>query len=329
MLVGDLHISDKYRGKHKNYLKDCLDVAADLSNIIRQRRPHALILAGDLIGWNETNISDRQVFAQICKIFREWSEVCPVFAVRGNHDMRGYPDFQFLADFGLIHTSQSCDGYIDYYGYAGQELPEARIHIVDYGDEDRTLDILAGTSNVVVAHNNFTIEGVTTWYSDHDGIELGLHQNFCGVDFVIAGHIHNPSPEFYSVIMPDGNPCTLFYLGNPTRVIKEKGLYDTCWFMYIGYDGESTQIIPEPYKLPPISECFESDDVFVDDKTQEDVAEELRKQNLKEVLDELITYRISGGDPFAQIMKIPNASDEAKKMAVSYLQVAYNNGGIK
>ncbi len=328
-MVGDLHLSDRYRGKHINYLKECFDVAADISNIVQKRKPHALLLLGDLIGWNETNIADRQVFAQICKIFREWADVCPVIVVRGNHDMRGYPDFQFLADFGLIHTSQSCNGYIDYYGYAGQEVPEARIHIVDYGDENRPLEILQGTSNVVAAHNNFTIDGVTTWYADHDGIELGLHQNFCGVDFVISGHIHNPSPEFYSVTMPDGNPCTLFYLGNPTRVVKEKGLYDSCWLLYMGYDGESTQLIPEPYKLPSISECFVPDESFVEDKTQAELNEELRKKNLKNVLDDLIKYRINGGDPFEQIMRIPNTSDEAKKMASDYLQMAFSNGGIK
>ena len=326
MVVGDLHISDRYRGRHISFLQDCFEVLGDLTREINLRKPAALVLAGDLIGWNETNISDREVFAKVCKIFREWSDVCPIFAVRGNHDMRGYPDFQFLADFGLINTSQSCGGYFDFYGYEGQEVPEVRFHLVDYGDESRHIDILEGTSNIAVVHNNFTIDGLTTWYADHDGLELGLQQNFVGIDFVLAGHIHNPSPEFYAVTMPDGNPCTLFYMGNPTRVIKDKNPYDTCWFVYVQFDGEGTEIIPEMYHLKPVEECFYPDEEFIEESTPEQLAEEVRKESLKNVLDDLLKYRLNSGDPFSQVMKIPNATDAAKQMAIDYLQAAFNGG---
>ena len=37
-----------------------------------------------------------------------------------------------------------------------------------------------------------------------------------------------------------------------------------------------------------------------------------------------MTFRITTGDPMEQIDNIPNASEEAKKLAKNYLQIAYN-----
>ncbi|MBO5386734.1 MAG: metallophosphoesterase, partial [Lachnospiraceae bacterium] len=141
MFIGDLHFSDVFTGKHKNYLANCFSVLGQITNKINEKKPKAVFLGGDIIGWLETNIKDRQVLSMFCKVLREWNEVCPVYTVRGNHDMKGYPDFLFLSEFGLIITSSMCGGYVDYYGYEGQEQPEVRLHIVDYNDETRALDL--------------------------------------------------------------------------------------------------------------------------------------------------------------------------------------------
>ena len=329
MVIGDLHFSDVFTGKHKAYLENCFWVLGKITKKLEEKKPSALVLGGDIIGWTETNIRDRQVFAMFCKVLRDWNKICPVYAVRGNHDMKGYPDFQFLADFGLIITSAECGGYFDYYGYEGQEHPEVRFHLVDYKEEGRSLDLAEGeSSNIVLAHNNFTINGVTTWYNNHDGIELGMMQNFCGVDMVIAGHIHNPSPEIYAVQMPDGESCMLFYTGCPTRPIKDNNMYDSCWYVFIEYDKESasTDINTEEFKLKPASEIFYATEDFVDEKSEDDIAEELRQEALKDVLGDLLKYRMNQTDPISQIDNIPNATPEAKGIAKDYLQMAFNKG---
>lgn len=328
MIIGDLHFSDVFTGKHKNYLENCFWVLGKISKKIEETKPSAIVLGGDLIGWTETNVKDRQVLSMFCKVLQSWNDVCPVYSVKGNHDIKGYPDFLFLSELGLIITSAECGGYFDYYGTEDQENPEVRFHFVDYGDEDKALNILhaEGSSNIVLGHNNYTIQGITTWYSDHDGKELGMMQNFGDVDMVISGHIHNPSPEIFSTQMPSGKDCMLFYTGCPTRPIKEKNLYESCWYVFVEYNNttKSTDINTDEFKLLPAKEVFYDDEDFVDDKSEEELQEGIRKEKLTEVLGDLLKYRISDGDPIKQIQNIPHASPEAKTIATQYLTIAIN-----
>jgi hypothetical protein len=154
-------------------------------------------------------------------------------------------------------------------------------------------------------------------------------QNFSGVDMVISGHIHNPSPEIYSTLMPNGKDCMLFYAGCPTRPIKDKNMYDSCWYVFLEYDTDtkSTSIKTEEFKLLPASEIFYSDDNYVESQTEEQLKEAIRKEALKDVLGDLLKYRIQDGDYLNQIDIIQNATDEAKKMAKEYLQTAFNMAG--
>lgn len=329
MIIGDLHFSDVYSGRHKSYLENCFWCLSQITAKLQEKKPAALVLLGDIIGWTETNIRDRQVFSMFCKVLRDWNQVCPVYSVRGNHDLKGYPDFQFLADFNLIITSSACGGYFDYFASEGQEVPEVRFHMVDYKNEDKPLNWATnGASNIILAHNNFTISGVTNWYNEHDGLELNMQRSFAGADMVISGHIHNPSPEIYATQMPNGEQCMLFYPGCPCRPIKDNHMYESCWYVYIKYnpaDGQ-TDIDTEVFELRPSEEVFYSPDTFVTDKSEEEIADEVRKEALKDVLGDLLTYRMNTGSPIDQVMRIPNATDAAKKIAVDYLQLAFNRG---
>lgn len=309
MIVGDLHFSDVFTGRHKNYLENCCEVLGQLTKMIEERKPSVVVLEGDIIGWNETNIKSRQVFSMFCRTLKEWNSIAKVVCVQGNHDTKGYPDYLFLKEFGLISNPE----YFDYCTPNGDL--EVRFHIVNYGDEHRQLDIAENASNVVLGHNNYTINGVTTWYSAGDGIELNSLENFCGVDYVISGHIHNPSPDVYPAYMKDESTCNLIYPGCPTRPIREKNMYDAVWIVGLEYNGTSTDLSLDIWELRPSEELF--DDNIIEDRDEDDEAELMRKQALQGVLSDLLTYRMAGGDPLAQIDNIPNASEEAKRVAKS------------
>ena len=329
MFIGDLHISDVFTGKHKDYLTNCFGILGRLTKEINLKKPSLIVLLGDIIGWTETNIKDRQVLSMFCKLLKEWREIAPIYAVRGNHDTKGYPDFLFLNELGLITTSDQIGDHFDYYGYEGQEMPEIRFHIVDYNDENKVLDYLVNdnTSNIVLGHNNYTIDGVTNWYQSHDGKEINMLKNFSNVDMIISGHIHTPSPEIYSTQLSSGKMCMLLYPGCPTRPIKERNLYTNCWLVYISYNATNkrTDIDTEKFELPPLSEIFFEDDAILNDKTEEEVQNEIRKDALAEIIADTMKYRITAGDPMEQVDNIPNASDEAKSLAKDYLQLAFNN----
>lgn len=323
LCVGDLHISDVYTGRHKDYLANCFTVLRQITDKIKEIRPSAVVLAGDIIGWSETNIKSREVLSLLCKVLMEWNSISKVYAVRGNHDIKGYPDFNLLCTLGLIIDSSACNGYFDYYAKKSDALPEVRFHLVDYGKEHQTLELApTGVSNVVIGHNNYEISGKTTWYSGGDGIELGNLENFNGVELVISGHIHNPSPQFISTTMPNGAPCNLFYLGCPTRPIADENNYEYCWYLILGYNADSgqTDIMQERMDLTPVKDLFIDSDKVISEETEDEMAEKIRKEHLSETLQEIISYEIVAGDYEKQIDAIPSASESAKEVAKSYIR---------
>ena len=326
LIVGDLHISDVYKGRHASYINTCMRTLIAIDKQVKESGASVLVISGDIVGVSERNIRNREMFSVLCKWFKSFKDNgIRVIVVRGNHDFGEYPDFQFLVDLGLVETSQTLNGYFDYYGVSGQSVPEIRFHLVDYGMENRQLDICEGeTTNIAITHNNFTIQGVTTWYQTHDGIELANQGNFAGVYMVINGHIHVPSPEIAFTDAVWGQPIGLFVLGCPTRPAFEK--YTSCWYMEFAYSDEekSTSFNAIPFELLPLEEEYIMDENYLEDKevSEDDIAEDERKRNLKEVFSDIMSCRISGGDLTGQIRRIPNASEVAKDTAIKYLQKA-------
>lgn len=326
LAIGDLHISDVFKGRHKDYLSNCFETLSILDSRIQEIKPKAIVLLGDLVGYTENNLRNRQVLSWICKIIMNWASICHVYSVKGNHDIEGFSDFQFLVELGLLRTFEGGFKYFDYYGYEGQEIPEVRFHLVDYGKEDLPLELAPeGASNIVFGHNDYQIQGVTTWYVTKGGVELARHTNFIGVDYVISGHIHDPSPEVYTVLMGGGSECSLFYAGCPTRPTKTKSIYESVWIPRFKYNPEmkSTGIDMMPFPLRPSEEIFYAEEDFIEEYGETEVQEKLRLQQLREVLDDLLKYRVTGGDPVAQVLALPNASEAAKEVAVKYLREAF------
>ena len=329
-IIGDLHISDRsVVGKHKAYLTNCFEILAQIEGIAKNPELKVLIIAGDIIGTVERNLKSREVLALVCKIFRKIKEEynTTVVCVRGNHDCDGdYPDFSFLESLGYFETATTLNGYFDFYGKEDAELPEVRFHIVDYGKEHEPLNILQGCGNIVVAHNDFQIPNVTTWYKSRDGIILSQLDNFKGVDFVISGHIHTPSPRIFATQLScdENSVVKLFYVGSPTRPAET---YDNCWIFEFTYAEENniTDYELKEWKLKPIAEITYDDDSFVTEENIVDIEEEMRRKSLSEVLKEISESNISTGNICDQIMNIPNASQKAKELAVSYIKLAQDN----
>ena len=329
LVIGDLHFSDKKDyGKHKNYLENCFDVLNQLDTIISEQKPSGIVLLGDIVGNNETNVHSREQLSKFCKYLIRWNTYGPIFAVRGNHDLNGYPDFLFLDELNLIISSSKCNGYFDFYADNNSEIPATRFHIVDYKDEHRPLEICKGARNVVLGHNNYIIPGLTNWYQQHEGLEFSKFPNFEDIRLVISGHIHNPSPDFVSTTMINGNVCSLYYPGCPTRPSKDVNCYDACSVMRISYNEQSklTDFAIIPMQLKPMEEIF-YDSAMITDKTEEEIENEMRMSALKDVLGDLLKYRMNQTDPLSQIDNIPNATDKAKEIAKAYMIRALNNCG--
>lgn len=321
LCIGDLHISDVFNGRHKDYLSNCFKILREISEKAEQENPACIVFMGDLIGWSETNIKSREVLTMVIRVLIKLNKICPVFSVRGNHDIKGFPDFNLLCTLGLIKDSVATDGY---FSYSANGVEQCRFHIVDYGKESEPLELSDVASDIVLGHNNYTVQGLTNWYQSKGGIELGQIENYNGVEVVISGHIHNPSPQLLSTTMPDGNICQLFYVGCPTRPIAEESKYNTCWYAEFGYDSgiDQTQFYIEPMNLESYEDIFIDDDTVLTEDNADENAEKLRKEALTETLSAIMDYEIVTGDYCTQVDNIPNATNNAKEIAKEYIRKA-------
>jgi hypothetical protein len=124
-----------------------------------------------------------------------------------------------------------------------------------------------------------------------------------------------------------GGTCELFYPGCPTRPSADQD-YENCWVVRFTYENNETDWFADEWKLTPLDDVFYEKETFVEEK--EETEEEIeRKKALKDVLDDIIKCRIGSTDLMGQIKAIPNASENSKKIACNYLQLALDTGKVK
>lgn len=328
IVVGDPHLHDNHKGRHKNYLKVCFWYMSKIMELVEEEKPDCLIITGDMIGVREKIIKYRVVLLEICKWFQRLNMLLNgnVYVLRGNHDVGQNLEFDFLHGMGYYKTASEVK-FLDMTNSDG--AIEVRFHLVDYGKEKEPLELCQDedASNVTIFHNNMKVQGKTTWYPECAGFELSSMYNWKGVDMAIGGHIHQPSPWNVDTQI-DGHPISLFYVGNATRPTYDKGIHNFCWNVVFNYE-ENEGVIMDTKKLEllPESEVFYSD-VFIEDLTDDEIAESVRREDLHAIIKDLIQYRIADGDPITMIRSLPNTNPKAVEVAERYINLALNERKI-
>lgn len=322
LLYGDLHLSSKYEGKHIDYMGNCIRVMSMIMKQVSLERAKngisAVIFLGDVFGVKERHLNDpafKTLAIQFFQVLNNFSDN-NVYSVRGNHDFGDYPEFNQFEQLGLIKNPD----FIDYRPHGNDQI---RFHIMNYGDEKKDLNLIKNedgkedASDVVLAHNDFYVDGVTTWYAHGDKIiNLATMRNFVGVDLLVVGHIHNPSPETHFVNVFDKHQVMLEYPGCPTRVSQR---YDDCFYMrfFAGEGNASTEVNKIDFGL------WEAKYEFIAERNDERIihvtGDELdRRERLEGVMSMVREEQLFSGDPRNQIMSFPEVSDEVKALAAEY-----------
>lgn len=325
-IYGDLHLSSTYTGTHKEYVSECYKTMDIIIERTKKNKSSAVILLGDIIGVNERNLKDRQFLMKVYLFLETLNNLTGgnVYVVKGNHDIGSFSDFDFFTGIGLLKNPS----YIDYYGCSEEEYNngktdalEVRFHFVNYGCEERELvmNVDAGYSNVVLAHNDFIIDGVTEWYRHKGGVHLARLANFKGIDLVISGHIHNPSDEIVTTFIGGDSEVGLFYPGSPARTAER---YDDCWYVTFEFDGSSTGYDANLMGLEPADVVFYPKENILNEETDEDIDYARESESLTNIVKEIMEGRMTNGDLFGQVRAVPGASDEVKDIACNYLQRA-------
>ena len=316
LIVGDLHISDRFSGRHKNYLENCFDCLDMIEKSIVDNQITHLICLGDWIGIGlaEKNLKERKTLLRLIQVLQKWNTMLNgnVYSLRGNHDIgKNMTDYDFFVSIGLLKHVERLD------------LGSCRIHMFDYGEENKPVEIDNDKYNIGCFHTNLLIEGLTTWYRGGVGVELSSLKNLEGITMAIAGHIHNPSLNLVSTSI--GNTgISLFYPGCPTRPRLEKNMWETCYGVVLTIDDTFTNLDTITYNLKPLEEVFTSlEENPSDDMTMDDLETEFDMEALSEVLSQLEGYNLNAGkDYITQIKRVAGIDYKARDIAIDYLEKA-------
>lgn len=311
LIVPDLHISDVYNGKHKDYFSNCVSCLEMLTQTIIDKQITHVYCLGDWVGIKEKNLRSRDALFYLISVLQKWNTLTNnnVYSIVGNHDIgSSITDFNFLVSLGYIKVVDTLD------------IGCLRLHGLGYGNEKRQVELDDSKYNIALMHNNLQVEGQTNWFRAGVGIELSSLENLYGITMVIAGHIHNPSVKWVSTSIKDKD-ISLFYPGNMTRPAKDPNIWNKSYGIIFSVDDNQVNLETVEYNLTPAEELFSQtyDDVA---ETEDDIYENvINIEELSAVLDELQQYNLCGeGDYKSQIKKLAGIDKEAADLALEYVE---------
>lgn len=309
----DLHISDRYSGRHVNYLQNCFNILQMYTDEIEKNKVTHIILTGDLVGLREKTLKTREMLLYMMQVLQKWNTMTNgnVYSISGNHDFgSALTDFEVFVSMGLVKKLVQLD------------VGSVRFHGLDFGYLNRAINVDPDKYNIAITHDDIQVEGITTWYrGGGKGTELSSLTNLKGVELVVAGHIHEPSPRMVSTSIED-EEISLFYTGCPTRP-KKDNLWDKSFAILVNTDENDVSLGQVTFNLTPANELFkdtydDSDDEvgdLIDDNPMVNIEE------LSKILSELQTYNIGGGGDYkSQIMRVAGIDKEAAELALSYVE---------
>lgn len=315
LVIGDLHISDRFSGRHKDYLENCFDCLDMIEKSIVENEITHLICLGDWIGIGlaEKNLKERRTLLRLIQVLQKWNKLLNgnVYSLRGNHDIgKNMTDYDFFVTMGLLKYVPQLD------------IGSCRLHLFNYGEETRPIVVDNDKYNVGCFHTNLLIEGLTTWYRGGVGVELSSLKNLYGISMAIAGHIHNPSMRLVSTSINDSD-ISLFYPGCPTRPRLEPNMWEKCYGVVLTTNEFDTQMDVITFDLKPLEEVFTTldEDPTKDIDDEETVPFDL--EALNEILNELEYFNVNSGlDYDSQIRRFAGLDKVAADIALGYLERA-------
>lgn len=321
--LGDLHFYDGDCRAHKNYYQNCVDRLNEITAEFKTSKPDYIILSGDIIGVSERVLRTRAGLMLFSKYLQVWNEISNnhVYTVQGNHDIsRGesVTDFDLLCSINLLKRAD----YVDINGL--------RVHLVDYGCEQRELAIDPSKHNFAVTHADLQIDGFTNWYRQTSNpIALSSLKNFKGIELIFGGHIHNPSPRLFGTSIADTS-VNLLYLGCPTRSNRK----DNWTGIYIGYadclDDGNVSVSVKTLMLPKLEDLLvelSADEVEEKAGSPEDIPV-VDIETLKEILNSVGDISGTEEEYRSQIKRLAGADTAAAEMALKYIEYADEHAQI-
>ena len=320
LIVGDLHLSDKFRGQHKDYYVNCLEVMEMIEQkciSLAEKGDVYLIFLGDLFGVSEKRFTTRFFMIQVVEWFARLNDLCTeVMTVKGNHDIShsDLPDYEVLLRLGCFTNPE----YFDWESLGSNS--GIRFHFVNYGDEKRPLELHPEWGNIVLAHNDFGGHG--GYQSEDTVVPVNELSHWADVNMVISGHIHTPSVDSWLTLPSHNATLPLIYVGCPTRVKERIDDVLTVVFETPIDDSSESSIgySVDEFGLKPAAEEFiEKEDSVESGVTLDPEIERLRLESLKGIVGSLKQRDMNSTNLLQMIEARTDITDRVKKISIDLL----------
>lgn len=316
IVISDLHVSDKPSRVHVDYMRDCIEHLTEITELIRDNNITHVFLLGDLIGrTTERNLQSRGTLMYMMVVLQTWNALTnnQVYSVRGNHDYSTHlTDFEMFVSLGLVRNPSHVD------------VGSVRFHLVNYGEQERSLDIHPEFYNVALTHTELHVAGMTPWIlRSKEAVDIETLDNFYGIDFIIGGHIHIPSPKVVSTYIKD-REISLVYPGCKLFTAYERNPWTSTYAIYFDTDENDVKMGQFEFKIRPHDELFNPRKSSNEEEEEDDVlsgAPVLDIAQLSEILSELTQYNLIGdGDYKSQIKRLGGMDKEGVELALQYIE---------
>ena len=204
LITGDSHLSSRNYGAHQNYPKETLHYFRLTTDMAKELGATHYIGLGDFTYGRFHSLEYRE---EVEKILQEQYEITNGnrWEIKGNHDEASYgkTEYEYYKGRGMIRGSE----YI--------KIGNVNINMVDYGKYNETNVVLGGEDeiNVILTHGYFVFNN-TQMPAYGDPIYLDNFEEWCGVDYIICGHIHQEHifDGYISNSEGKSHPCVVHYL---------------------------------------------------------------------------------------------------------------------
>lgn len=316
-LIGDLHFSDRPVGKYTDYFGMCREVGEQISKTIVSENLTHLFIAGDIVGTHSNTMHTHGARLYLMQLFAQWNQLLDgnVYSLKGNHDAGSNTcDYDLLQGAMLIKHADEVD------------CGAFRIHMIDFGCDNRTLNFNDELINVAFMHTHLTIENKTNFIPFKGGTELSDMVNLKGCEVVACGHIHNPSLGYLNTSIQE-TPIALIYLGCPTRPsAADKWDKTSMLILETTVDKEGNATAAQKlvtFNLRDKSEITKetlANSRLDEMESQEDIT---NIEELERILSNLDNFQIGGiGSYKEQLKRLAGLNQAAADLAIEYIDKA-------
>ena len=313
-IYGDLHLSSKNYGGHRDYPKETLEILSKITEITEKRKLTHLIGLGDFSFGRFHSLEYRLAVEELLN--KQFTLVDGNrYEIFGNHDEAGYgkTERDFYISRGLLKPSTNLT------------LGCVNITMVDYGKTNETaVNIIDKQEcvNVILAHDYYKFKNTKL---PNFGVAhtLDTLYKWYGADVLICGHIHK-TMEFDGHIL-DGNDmaheCHVMYPGCMSRPSYQEGMMDTTGQVIVieVFDDNTIEITKE------IVQLWDLNDSFNLDAKQAAKDKKLEKENrvdISDVVKQLDAHDRNVGNPEDMIRSLSGVDEKYKSKAIALLKNA-------